>query len=100
MSSWGTAETVISVKRQCCALLRTVLLEAGCLSTAVPQSATCDNQLSDRLRGSASKETSQLCASSEQAGVFMSHSTIFHGQLLSSQLWTYILVFLCIARVN
>lgn len=47
-------------------MLRTVLLEVGCLSPAVPQSGTRDNQLSDRLLDSAGKETCQIRASTEQ----------------------------------
>lgn len=83
-----------------------MLLEVGCLSTAVPQSGACDNLLSGRLLDSANKEftdTSVTCFYRARAGMFKSHRPIFHGQLLSFQLmkfWTHILVFLVIAGVN
>lgn len=102
MSTWRTAETVISEKNlQCCALLRALLLEVECLSTAVLQSGTCDNQLSDRLLDSA-KETCQIRASTEQGlGCACPIIPFFMGnyfQLMKFQ--THILVFLGIARVN
>lgn len=65
-------------------------------------SGICDNQLSDRLLDSASKETCQLCASTGQGlGCLCPILPFFMDNYFHlMKFWTHMLVFLGISRVN